>query len=148
MSEISQRAQTFVYGQFLLIVLTLIGCGSLPQFNLVGSSVLSLGLLLGAWALATNRPDNFNLNPTPRVGGSLCFDGPYRLILHPMYVALIIALGGIVLMNACLVSLIAWGGLIVLLERKAALEEKLLRERSGDYENHCEKTKRFIPFIY
>lgn len=148
MSEVSQRAQSFVYGQFLLIVLTLIGCGSLPQFNLVGSSVLSLGLLLGAWTLATNRPDNFNLNPTPRAGGSLHFNGPYRLMLHPMYVALIIALGGIVFMNTCIVSLVSWVALILLLERKAALEEALLKERSGDYERYSARTKRFIPFIY
>ena len=148
MSDLTQRAQTFVYGQFILIVLVLIGCGSVPEFNLAGAVLLSFGLVLGAWTLATNRPDNFNLNPTPRQGASLCFDGPYRMLLHPMYVALIIALGGILMMNACLVSVIAWLALIVLLERKAHLEETLLKARSGDYERHSAITKRFIPFVY
>lgn len=148
MSDIPKQAQTFVYGQFILIVLVLVGSGSLPQFNGPGAMLLAFGLLLGAWALATNRPDNFNLNPTPRVGASLCFGGPYQYLLHPMYLAQLAALGGILLMNFSLLSMVAWLALMVVLERKSSLEERLLKERSGDYERHCMKTKRFVPFIY
>lgn len=148
MSDLPRQAQTFVYGQFILIVLVLVGTGSLPQFNLPGATVLAVGLLLGAWSLAVNRPDNFNLNPTPRPGASLCFDGPYRFMLHPMYMAQIIALAGILLMNFSWISVAAWVGLLVVLERKSSLEERLLKERSGDYERYSIKTKRFVPFIF
>lgn len=142
------KAQVITYSQFFLIVVVLAGCGSLPQFNLYGGLTLAFGLMLGAWTLATNRPDNFNINHKAKAGASLCFDGPYQLLKHPMYLALLLSLTGIVLMNLCWLSLLALIALAVLLERKARLEERSLIKRSGDYELYSRKTKRFIPFVY
>ena len=34
------------------------------------------GAGVGAWALAHNRPGNFNIRPTPRQGGLLVCSGP------------------------------------------------------------------------
>ena len=142
------KAQVITYSQFFLIVVVLAGCGSLPQFNLHGGLTLAFGLMLGAWTLATNRPDNFNINHKAKVGASLCFDGPYQFLKHPMYLALILSLTGIVMMNLCWLSLLALLALVVLLERKARLEERSLIKRSGDYERYSMKTKRFIPCVY
>ena len=47
------------------------------------------GSALGGWALAANRPGNFNIRPTPRAGGRLVQAGPYRWIRHPMYTAVL-----------------------------------------------------------
>ena len=49
--------------------------------------VAAAGALLGLWALSCNRPGNFNIRPTPRAGGQLVQQGPYRWIRHPMYTA-------------------------------------------------------------
>jgi protein-S-isoprenylcysteine O-methyltransferase Ste14 len=142
------RAQVIVYIQFFLIVVVLAGCGSLPQFNSHGALLLAVGLMLGAWTLATNRPDNFNINHKSKRGALLCFDGPYKHLRHPMYLALLIALTGIFLMNLCWLSLLALIALVFLLDRKARLEERSLIKRSGDYERYSMKTKRFIPYLY
>ncbi len=142
------KTQVIVYLQFVLIVVVLAGCGSLPVFNIYGGSLLAFGLILGAWTLMTNRPENFNINHKPKAGAALCFDGPYRFLKHPMYLALLMALLGILLMSFCWLSLLAWIGLAALLDQKARLEERLLQERSGDYERYCAKTKKFIPGIF
>jgi protein-S-isoprenylcysteine O-methyltransferase Ste14 len=47
------------------------------------------GALLGLWALSSNRPGNFNIRPTPREGGQLVQQGPYRWIRHPLYTAVV-----------------------------------------------------------
>src|SRR5690606_17426054 len=48
-----------------------------------------LGVLLGLWALSSNRLGNFNIRPAPRAGGTLVQQGPYRWIRHPMYTSVI-----------------------------------------------------------
>jgi len=50
-------------------------------------SAAAANALLGLWALSCNRPGNFNIRPTPRAGGQLVQQGPYRWIRHPMYSA-------------------------------------------------------------
>lgn len=142
------KAQVIVYIQFFLIIVVVAGSGSLPQFNIYGASVLAVGLMLGAWTLATNRPENFNINHKAKAGASLCFDGPYRFLKHPMYLAVLIALAGICLMSLSWLSLLAWVALIFVLDRKARLEERSLIKRSGDYELYSRKTRRFIPCLY
>ena len=148
MEKLFRKSQVIVYIQFFLIVVILAGSGSLPQFNTHGALILALGLILGAWTLATNRPDNFNINHKAKVGADLCFDGPYQLLKDPMYLALILALAGICLMSLNWLSLLAWVALLFLLDRKSRLEERSLIKRSGDYERYSLKTKRFIPFVY
>lgn len=143
-----RKAQVIVYIQFFLIVVVLAGCGSLPQFNGHGGLILALGLILGAWTLAINRPENFNITHKSKAGASLCFSGPYKYLKHPMYVSVLLALAGIFLMNLCWLSLLAWVALAFLLDRKARLEERSLIKRSGDYERYGMKTKRFIPYLY
>ena len=143
-----RRSQVIVYVQFFLIIVVLGGSGSLPQFNSYGALVLALGLILGAWTLATNRPDNFNIIHKAKEGALLCFNGPYQFLKHPMYLAVLLALGGICLMSMSWLSLLAWVGLVFLLDRKSRLEERSLIKRSGDYELYSRKTKRFIPCLY
>lgn len=148
MESVSRQAQVFVVAQFTLIVLVLVAARHLPQFNTLGSMVLAAGLLLGAWALAINRPDNFNINPTPREGATLCYEGPYRWVRHPMYMALMISLLGILLMGTGILSVLAWVALAFVLERKAAFEETMLQESSAEYASYCQQTRRFIPYLY
>jgi protein-S-isoprenylcysteine O-methyltransferase Ste14 len=143
-----RKSQVIVYIQFFLIIVVLAGSGSLPEFNSHGALVLALGLMLGAWTLATNRPDNFNITHKAKEGAALCFNGPYRFLKHPMYLSVLLALAGICLMSQSWLSVMAWVGLVFVLDRKSRLEERSLIKRSGDYERYSMKTRRFIPCLY
>lgn len=110
--------------------------------------VLVAGVALGLWALSCNRPGNFNIRPTPRVGGVLVRSGPYRWIRHPMYSAVLLVAcacawaGSVAAGWACLVLLAA------VLAVKAALEERWMLARHADYANYQRLTKRFVPGLF
>ncbi|CAD5373912.1 hypothetical protein RA210_U40315 [Rubrivivax sp. A210] len=104
--------------------------------------------LLGLWALASNRPGNFNIHPSPREGGQLVQRGPYRWIRHPMYTA-VLAFG-----LACAWAAGApWGwvcltALLAVLVAKAALEERWMLEQHAGYAAYRERTHRFLPGLF
>ena len=54
--------------------------------------LLVAGLAVGAWALAANRPGNFNIRPDLKEGGTLVTHGPYRWVRHPMYLAVTVTM--------------------------------------------------------
>ena len=103
--------------------------------------------LLGLWALAHNRPGNFNIRPMPREGGRLVCTGPYRWIRHPMYTA-VIACGA-----ACAWAAgSGWGwlaaaALAVVLAVKAVLEERWMLQWHPGYPAYCKGTRRFLPLV-
>lgn len=106
-----------------------------------------LGVLLGAWALSSNRLGNFNIRPVPREGGTLVQHGPYRWIRHPMYTA-VIACG-----LACAWTSATWGAWLVLalfvavLVVKAVFEERWMVAAHPGYADYRIHTKRFLPWI-
>jgi protein-S-isoprenylcysteine O-methyltransferase Ste14 len=139
-----------VAAQFALMgVLAVIG---LPAFAALtapaGAWVLGIAAAaLGGWAIATNRPGNFNIRPTPRAGGALVSSGPYRWIRHPMYTSV---LGG---GAACAwAGLSAWGALAVLvlatvLAVKAGFEERWMASAHPGYADYMRRTRRFLPWL-
>ena len=110
--------------------------------------VAAAGALLGLWALSCNRPGNFNIRPTPREGGRLVQQGPYRWIRHPMYTA-VIACG-----LACSWagnSLWGWSGVVALvavLATKARFEERWMLTEHPGYAAYRTRTWRFLPGIF
>jgi len=110
--------------------------------------LLGAGAALGLWAVACNRPGNFNIRPLPRPGGELVRHGPYRWIRHPMYSALLLA----GLAAAWLAgSLWAWAALLALaavLVLKAGVEERAMVEHHPGYADYQRKSHRFIPGLY
>ena len=112
------------------------------------------GGLLGAWALLSHPRGNFNIRPTPRAGGRLVSDGPYRWIRHPMYscVALCGAAGAWAASGKG-AAWATWGGwvwlltagLLAVLWTKAVLKERWMALQHPDYPAYRAATKRFIP---
>lgn len=116
------------------------------------SSPLVLGLLaasagVGLWALSANRPGNFNIRPTPRAGGELITEGPYRWIRHPMYTAVLLA--GLAAAAGCGTPLDGglWAALLVVLLVKSRMEERALQVRFPAYQSYKAHTRRFVPWL-
>jgi len=139
-----------VLAQFgCLGALIVIAAPSLMQQAFQPLAWLALGMsaMVGLWALATNRPGNFNIHPTPRDDGKLVMYGPYRWIRHPMYTAVnLLGLACALALGSALAWLL-WLVLSLVLLAKALLEERWMTALHPDYASYRARTHRFIPFI-
>ena len=144
--------RTDIAGRLLVLVQFALLAWLIWPFTLQHWSVPALALvasagLLGLWTLAHNRPGNFNIRPEPKQSGRLVTTGPYRLVRHPMYSAvLLFAAGeGVAYMDEW--KALAWFLLLAVLWAKSALEERSLRERYPEYAAYVIGTGRFTPFL-
>lgn len=114
-----------------------------------GAWALALaGAVLGAWALASNRPGNFNIHPLPRAGGQLVQHGPYHWIRHPMYTTVLLCA-----LAAAWAGGGPWGWLATsllagVLAAKAGLEERWMLAQHPAYAAYRSRTRRFLPGLY
>lgn len=114
-----------------------------PALALVGTAIV-----LGVWTLAHNRPGNFNIRPQAKAGARLVTGGPYRLVRHPMYSALLLFAAAEVLAYADAWKILAALALALVLLAKAMLEERGLARQFADYPAYAARVRRFIPGLF
>jgi protein-S-isoprenylcysteine O-methyltransferase Ste14 len=113
--------------------------------DILAVSLLSGSALLAVWALAANRPGNFNIRPTPRPGGMLVTSGPYRWVRHPMYTSVLTAAAAAAVKSHQVVDAALWLALLAVLLFKADIEERALMTRFPDYQDYKARTKKLLP---
>jgi protein-S-isoprenylcysteine O-methyltransferase Ste14 len=133
-------------------VLLLLCLSAFRQFPANGWPSVSMALavlsgLLGVWTLAHNRLGNFNIRPTPKVGGALVTSGPYAYMRHPMYGAVLLAAAALGWLSAPVVGVTLWAALLAVLWVKASLEETALKQLYPSYFIYAQSVKRFIPWL-
>lgn len=104
--------------------------------------------MLGLWAIGTMGIGNFNVTPDVKPRARLVTSGPYRLIRHPMYTALLAGALALVLDAFSPLRLAIWLVLLINLVVKLNYEERLLSRNLEGYSAHMQRTKRLIPFLY
>jgi len=117
------------------------------SFDIPAVSLLSGAALLALWALAANRPGNFNIRPTPRPGGTLVTSGPYRWVRHPMYSSVLMAAAAAAVKSHQAVDAGLWLALLAVLLVKAGIEERALALRFPDYQSYKSRTTKFLPWL-
>jgi len=112
--------------------------------------LLAIEILFAVFALWAMKDFKFRFSimPEPKRDGELKTSGPYRIVRHPMYSSLIFITLIWLINSFSVFRLIIWICLILVLNYKAAYEEKLLSEKHPEYVSLITKTKKFIPFIY
>jgi protein-S-isoprenylcysteine O-methyltransferase Ste14 len=144
---LSKLSAVLVGLQFLLI--GLIVWPFRPQhFGVTFWLFLLTAIALGVYTLLHNRLGNFNIRPEPKAKAQLITSGPYRFIRHPMYSTLLIAMAAFVVAENIWLKLGLWIALGIVLSTKASFEEQLLREKFPGYPAYCDRSKRFIPYIF
>lgn len=114
-------------------------------FDAAAWPILAVGAALGAWTLAHNRPGNFSVLPEPRASARLVTSGPYALVRHPMYSAVIVGALALAIGWNTVPHWVAFAALVAVLNAKARREERLLVERFPDYAAYMARTPRFVP---
>lgn len=115
--------------------------------GVIGAVCVVAAAVLGTWSmLALGR----NLTPFPRplAGGSLVTRGPYALVRHPIYSALILGTFGWSLVRGSLPGVLLAALLLVFFDLKARREERWLAEAYGEYDAYRRRVRKLIPWIY
>jgi len=118
-----------------------------PQNNFV-FVLETLSVVLGIWAILAMKLHTLTVLPSVKAGGQLCTSGPYRLIRHPMYTAVLLLLFALLLNNYSTTRLIVFLIVLVDLIVKMNVEEKILKAHYEGYKDYMKGTKRIIPFVY
>jgi protein-S-isoprenylcysteine O-methyltransferase Ste14 len=120
-----------------------------PALLITGYTLLAAGLLFAAWARLHLR-GNWSANVVLRQDQTLVESGPYRLVRHPIYTGLLLALTGTALVLGAelrcflgvLLAAIAW-------KFKSTKEEALMVQKFGDrYLRYRTQVKGLVPYIW
>ncbi len=107
-----------------------------------------IGFLLGIVALLQMRPHLSNVLPLPKKGTRLITNGVYRIIRHPMYLAIILVFAPLVIDKYSLFRLSILIILSINLILKLNYEEKKLLIHYEGYRDYMKKSWRLLPYLY
>lgn len=150
MQTLSHPALSFglVFLQFAALGLLLV-TGPWFANALLGFSWQIAGIMLGLWAVQTMHLGRFNIVPDPKPGSPLVQAGPYRLIRHPMYLAIFLTFTPLVIEFPSAIRWGIWGLLSVTLLIKLHYEERLLLTQfPEDYPLYQNRSYKLIPWIF
>jgi protein-S-isoprenylcysteine O-methyltransferase Ste14 len=97
--------------------------------------------------------ENSYLSPVVRIqderGHTVVSTGPYHYVRHPMYAAIVIFVVGTSLLLGSWSGMLVGGIFVVMLVRRAMLEERTLRTNLPGYAAYMAQVKyRLIPYIW
>lgn len=132
-----------------LIIATMIVLMLKPPGNMLVASIVQLSAVaLGLSAILTMRVSRVRVTPALAQDAELVRHGPYRLIRHPMYTALVLFASSYIISDGSWLSVQLWMTLLLVLLTKVYYEEKELRAAFPQYENYASTTSRLIPFVW
>lgn len=146
----------FVLIQFLLLALICISSAAefkyidRPLFSAIhyiGVTLILIGVLL-IMLIYFSFGQYMSPNPVPLKNSILKTTGFYKFIRHPMYLAVVILMTGVILYFQAFINLLWLPVLFLFFIIKSSMEEKLLSKKFPEYISYISRTKRIIPFIY
>ncbi len=120
-----------------------------PMAFVVGVVVAWLGLLLRWWSFLTlGRYFSFVLTTSPEQ--TIVDRGPYRVLRHPSYTALLLAVLGCALMVGNWVGLVTSSvAVVAAIVYRIRIEERALTETIGErYRDFATSRARLVPFVW
>ncbi len=134
----------FQFAGLLVIILT----GTFFARNTLLLIIEILGIILAVWALVSMKFSNLNIYPDIKKNSKLVKAGPYKLIRHPMYTSIIVAVLPLIIDQFSILRLIAYLVICIDLIIKLNYEETMLKLHFKDYNTYCKNTYRIIPYVY
>jgi protein-S-isoprenylcysteine O-methyltransferase Ste14 len=126
------------------------GWSTVPQFvRFIGWLLLGVTGAILPWVFRTNTFASGVVRIQEDRDHQLIVNGPYRIVRHPMYAAVISGILGLPLALGSWWALIPAGLLIGLFVLRTALEDRTLARQFPDYKKYAQQTRyRLLPGIW
>jgi len=119
-----------------------------PIVSAVGLCIQALGLLLAVWA-RRHLGRNWSGEIAIKVDHELVRSGPYALVRHPIYTALLAMYAGSAMVSGEWHALLGLALAAIAYGRKVQLEETNLLESFGArYREYCGRTWALLPGVF
>jgi protein-S-isoprenylcysteine O-methyltransferase Ste14 len=149
---ISNRTRNI--GSYVLVVIQF-GClaglllsGPILTYRPLEITLEIFSIFLVVWAVFAMRKSKITVFPNLKEGAVFIANGPYKLIRHPMYLALLLFSIALVLQKVSFVRSMILLLLVLNMLIKIEFEEKILMEEFKEYSDYIKKTRKLLPFIY
>lgn len=122
------------------------------HFN-IGFAFGILFTLFAAWLSTKATLENIFLESTARIQGdrnqTVCTTGPYRIVRHPAYSALIINCFGVSMIFPYVSVGICMAVTVIIVIIRTLFEDKMLKEGLNGYLDYTKETQyRLVPFVW
>jgi len=152
----TERGGWWVVAQVLILglyVLALVGTEPVREgialgfATAVGVALAVVGGVVGVWAFVEHR-GIVSVFPAPPEGGVLVVSGPYRLVRHPIYFAVIAGTLGVALAALRPAAVVMALALVPFFMAKSGHEEEMLMARFPEYRRYRSTVPhRIIPWL-
>ncbi len=139
---ITRYALVFVIAGIVILAAT----GNLLSSSIVVIAVQLLAVGINLWARGSFPKKTFRVDATPATE-AIIRRGPYRLIRHPMYAAVLLFIWAAVLSHLAPLTVIVGAFVTLIAARRIVLEERFLCQRYPDYAVYAQATKAVIPYL-
>jgi protein-S-isoprenylcysteine O-methyltransferase Ste14 len=113
----------------------------------VGTLLVGAGLGFAGWS-RWHLGRNWSGNVTVKEGHTLIRSGPYRLVRHPIYSGMVLALFGTALAIGEARAFIGAALILIGFVLKLQVEEARMRETFPEYIDYSRRTARLIPGLF
>ena len=152
----AERGGWWVVGQLALMVVyavALVGTDPVSEGIGLGFArgtglvLVGVAVILGVWAINLIR-DSISIFPAPANNAELVTKGPFRVVRHPIYLAVILGSIGLALADLNPTALVAGLVFVPFFMAKSGHEEDLLVERFPEYRQYRATVPyRLIPWV-
>jgi protein-S-isoprenylcysteine O-methyltransferase Ste14 len=122
-----------------------------PQITslIIGAMAGILGIVLRSQSMRSLGAD-FALTPQVTPDQQLVTSGPYRIVRHPGYSALVLFILGLELIIGTWIAVCSTLFVLLTLPMRVAVEERILEDHfGGSYHEYCSRTPyRLFPGVY
>eukprot|EP00193_Tetraselmis_chui_P017103 CAMPEP_0177774764 /NCGR_PEP_ID=MMETSP0491_2-20121128/13711_1 /TAXON_ID=63592 /ORGANISM="Tetraselmis chuii, Strain PLY429" /LENGTH=236 /DNA_ID=CAMNT_0019293225 /DNA_START=225 /DNA_END=935 /DNA_ORIENTATION=+ len=148
-SKLGSRGELLFVGQSVLVALSVFTPDAFdPVSSAVGVISLLGGTVLAGFAFK-DLGNSLSPLPKPREGSKLVTTGVYSYARHPMYAGLNLVFLGVALLSGSRAKFLLFLALLVLVDKKASLEERFLAEQFGeDWTAYASRVSKIVPFFY